>query len=81
MSFVTKRGWLARVGLAAALGLNFLPHAFAQDRAPPTKPVIAGFIDMQTITWHNADDGKPTFALDNIRKFPGLFSGIVLVNS
>ena len=77
MSFVTKRGWPARVGLAAALALYALPHAFAQDRAP-TKPAIAGFIDMQTITWHNADDGKPNFTLDNIRKFPGLFGGIVL---
>jgi hypothetical protein len=77
MSFVTKRGWPARAGLAAAFALSALPHAFAQDRAP-TKPVIVGFIDMQTIIWHNADGGKPAFTLDNIKKFSGMFGGIVL---
>ncbi len=42
------------------------------------KPVIAGLIDMQTITWHNQDNGQPTFTLDNVNQFPGVFGGIVL---
>jgi hypothetical protein len=63
----------------AVLGLAALPAAQAgAQNAPQMKPVIAGFIDMQTITWHNADDGQPTFTLDNIKPFPGLFGGIVL---
>jgi hypothetical protein len=40
--------------------------------------VIAGFIDMQDISWHNTDDSQPAFTLANIEKFPGLFGGIVL---
>lgn len=65
--------------LAAALALTAAPHAAAEPKQnPPMKPVIRGFIDMQTITWHNADDGAPTFTLDNIGKFPGVFGGIVL---
>jgi hypothetical protein len=40
--------------------------------------VIAGFIDMQDIAWHNTDDGAPSFTLANVRQFPGMFGGIVL---
>src|SRR4249920_2116509 len=41
------------------------------------KPVIAGFIDMQDIAWHNDDDGQPEFTLDYVNQCPGLFGGIV----
>jgi hypothetical protein len=41
------------------------------------KPVIAGFIDMQDIAWHNADDSQPIFTLDYVNMFPGMFGGIV----
>lgn len=41
------------------------------------KPVITGFIDMQDISWHNANPGEPTFTLDNVNMFPGLFGGVV----
>jgi hypothetical protein len=65
--------------LAVVLGLTASPHAFADPgNVPPMKPVIAGFIDMQTITWHNTDDGNPTFTLKNVNQFPGMFGGIVL---
>jgi hypothetical protein len=64
--------------LAAVLALAASPHAVAEPKNAPMKPVISGFIDMQTITWHNADEGTPTFTLDNVGKFPGLFGGIVL---
>jgi hypothetical protein len=60
--------------LVAALFASL--QAFAGT--PPAKPVIAGFIDMQDISWHNTDDSQPQFTLDNIEKFPGLFGGIVL---
>ena len=55
------------------------PRAHADlHRAVATKPVIAGFIDMQDIAWHNTDDGQPKFMLHNIEKFPpGMFGGIV----
>src|ERR1700735_1932091 len=42
------------------------------------KPPITGFIDMQTITWHNNDDGTPDFVMGNVEQFPGVFGGIVL---
>lgn len=42
------------------------------------KPVIAGFVDMQDINWHNTDQSQPVFTLDYIKQFPGLFGGIVL---
>jgi hypothetical protein len=62
-----------------ALGLAVSSHAAAEPKnASPMKRPIAGFIDMQTIAWHNVDDGTPTFTLDNVSKFPGLFGGIVL---
>ena len=68
-----------RVCLAVALGLTASPHAFAgEGNARRMKPVVAGFIDMQTITWHNTDDGVPTFTLANVNQFPGVFGGIVL---
>lgn len=65
--------------IVVALGLAVSPHADAEPaNVPRMKPVIAGFIDMQTIAWHNADDGTPTFTLDNVNQFPGVFGGIVL---
>ena len=65
--------------LVVALGFAASPHAAAEPKnAPPMKRLISGFIDMQTIAWHNVDDGTPTFTLDNVSKFPGLFGGIVL---
>lgn len=60
-----------------ALALAVVSPACA-DPAATLKPPIAGFIDMQTITWHNTDDSTPTFTLDNVEKFPELFGGIVL---
>jgi hypothetical protein len=67
------------VCLAAALGLAVLPHSFsARAQTPSTKPVIQGFIDMGTITWHNTNDTPPTpFTLDNVNTFPGMFGGVV----
>jgi hypothetical protein len=65
--------------MAVALGFAVPSHAGAQPKGPPPmKRAIAGFIDMQTIAWHNADDGTPAFTLDNVNQFPGLFGGIVL---
>jgi hypothetical protein len=65
--------------LVAVLAVAISPHAAAQPKnAPPMKRPIAGFIDMQTITWHNADDGRPAFNIANVSQFPGLFGGIVL---
>jgi len=49
------------------------PDPGAQPKAP-----IVGLIDMQTITWHNQDDGQPNFTIDNVAHFPGLFGGIVI---
>ena len=67
------------VCVATALALAASFDAAAEPKTmPPMKPAIGGFIDMQTITWHNADDGAPTFTLDNVSQFPGLFGGIVL---
>ncbi|MGH6789150.1 MAG: hypothetical protein ACRECC_05650 [Pseudolabrys sp.] len=77
MSVVKRWDWLVCVSLAAALGLA-APRAFAaSENAAAMKPVIAGFIDMQTISWHNEDDGQPIFTLANVRHFPGVFGGIV----
>jgi hypothetical protein len=33
---------------------------------------------MQTINWHNQDDGEPSFTIGNVAHFPGLFAGIVI---
>jgi hypothetical protein len=65
------------LGAIALISTATLTHA-QNDSVAQMKPVIAGFIDMQTITWHNADDGTPTFTLDNVKRFPGVFGGIVL---
>jgi hypothetical protein len=80
MSFARKRDWRICVCLAVVtLWLTASPLAFAgPENVPPMKPVIAGFIDMQTITWHNTDDSTPTFTLNNVNQFPGVFGGIVL---
>jgi hypothetical protein len=79
MPLVQKRDWPVCLCLAATLGPAASSHAFADpDRAHLMKPVITGFIDMQTITWHNKDDGKPNFTLRNVSKYPGMFGGIVV---
>lgn len=73
------RDWLIGGVLVAALGLGASLHAFADPTVTSgPKAAITGFIDMQTIAWHNDDDGKPIFTLANVRKYPGLFGGIVL---
>jgi len=69
MPFAIKRP----MSMAAACLAAFTATAHAQ-----TKAVIAGFIDMQTITWHNQDDGAPTFTLHNVKRYSGVFGGIVL---
>lgn len=60
-------------------GLAFLtPAVWGQTPKPLTvKPPIRGFVDMQTISWHNTNDSQPEFTLDNVNKFPGVFGGIV----
>ena len=79
MPFVKCRNGSIGICLAAALGVVTSPHAFAEPKnVPRMKPVIAGFIDMQTITWHNTDDSTPIFTIDNVNQFPGVFGGIVL---
>jgi hypothetical protein len=70
MSFLQKRD--VKISLCAALLAASPQYALA---AP--KPPIAGFIDMQTIKWHNKDDGQPHFTLRNVKAFPGMFGGIV----
>ena len=72
MTLVHSRAPLIVALLAATLAVS--PDA-AAGRA--TKPVIAGFIDMQDIAWHNDDDGQPIFTLDYVNGYPGLFGGIV----
>jgi hypothetical protein len=66
----TLLAWM--LALPAAAGTHAAPAP-----APKMKPVIAGFIDMQDISWHNTNDGTPNFTLDNVKKFPGMFGGIV----
>lgn len=79
MLFERNRNWPIAVSVAAALGLTTTQHALAgPNNAPRTKPAIVGFIDMQTIAWHNTDDSTPTFTLDNVKQFPDVFGGIVL---
>lgn len=60
--------------LFAALAAASAAHA----AAPPMKPVISGFIDMQDINWHNTNDSQPVFTMAHVDQFPGLFGGIVL---
>jgi hypothetical protein len=45
--------------------------------AAPKTP-LRGLIDMQDISWHNTDGGRPTFDIGNVEHFPGLFGGIVI---
>jgi hypothetical protein len=79
MPLSKKPVWPLCAGLVLALGLAASPNAFARPGATArVKPVIAGFIDMQTISWHNTDDSQPAFNLANVNKYPGLFGGIVL---
>lgn len=61
-----------------SLALALIASQASASETVHMKPAIAGFIDMQTITWHNTDDSQPTFTLDNIKKYPGVFGGIVL---
>lgn len=42
------------------------------------KQPIAGLIDMQGIAWHNVDGGRPEFTIEHVRKFPGVYGGIVI---
>lgn len=61
----------------ALAALFAAPLAFALPLQ--MKPVIAGFIDMQDINWHNTDQSPPAaFTLAYIKPYPGLFGGIVL---
>jgi hypothetical protein len=79
MFLLKSRDRLSWICLTGAFGLAMSAPAIADPRdTPPLKSAIAGFIDMQTITWHNEDDGKPKFTLHNVNKFPGVFGGIVL---
>lgn len=64
--------------LPISLAFALIAAQAPADETVHMKPAIAGFIDMQTITWHNTDDSQPTFTLDNIKKYPGVFGGIVL---
>jgi hypothetical protein len=64
-------------GLIAFAASAVQPAHAAPAKAPTAKPIIAGFIDMQDISWHNTDHSKPHFTLDNINMFRGLFGGIV----
>jgi len=79
MPSVGRGHWPICIGLSAVLGLVASPRAVSEPaNAIRTKPVIAGFVDMQTITWHNTDNSTPTFTLDNVNRFPNIFGGIVL---
>lgn len=42
------------------------------------KEPLSGLIDMQIISWHNTDSGVPSFKIDDLTPFPGLFGGIVI---
>ncbi len=53
-------------------------HVDAPEPAAGAKKPLAGLVDMQSIAWHNADDEEPTFVIDNVAKFPGVFGGIVV---
>jgi len=45
---------------------------------PDAKTPLAGLVDMQIISWHNTDDGVPTFLIDDLTAFPGVFGGVVI---
>jgi hypothetical protein len=43
------------------------------------KPPLAGLVDMQDISWHNAAGGEPSFTMSNVSPaFDGIFGGIVI---
>jgi len=46
--------------------------------APGPKKPLTGLIDMQNIAWHNSDTEEPSFVIDNVTKYPGVFGGIVI---
>lgn len=68
---------VACTGVAPAT-VNSAPNRSPADMPGSVKPVINGFIDMQNLTWHNVDNGHPTFTLNNVSKYPALFGGVVL---
>ena len=65
--------------LLLSLAFALIASQASAGEAVKMKPAITGFIDMQTITWHNTDDSQPTFTLDNVKKYPGVFGGMVAV--
>ena len=58
-------------------GATAAPATAAAATVGPKAP-LAGLVDMQDIAWHNADGGEPTFAIDNVAKYPGAFGGVVI---
>jgi hypothetical protein len=56
----------------------------APDAPPPSpkangpKQPLSGLVDMQYIGWHNTEGTEPTFTMDNVNAFPGVFGGIVV---
>jgi hypothetical protein len=82
---------LALIGVSACGGGgNASPLIAAPTIAPSATPSIApvtlaepkfplrGLIDMQDISWHNTDAGRPVFDITNVEGFPGVFGGIVI---
>lgn len=73
-------GWQI-IGLVSMLAActPTTPAAPASTPAPAStssglKQPLTGLIDMQTITWHNQDDGHPDFTPTNVEYFSGLFA-------
>src|SRR5262245_43044942 len=79
MPFGKVHGWWFCIGPTILFAASATSSSVAgPEDVASTKPAITGFIDMQTIAWHNTDDSTPSFTLDNVNQFPGVFGGIVL---
>jgi hypothetical protein len=78
----------SRVLAAVAFALCVPACAVRTTGSPPVMLVpvssgapklpLSGLIDMQDISWHNTDAGRPMFVIGNVQQFPGLFGGIVI---
>ncbi|HEX3770263.1 MAG TPA: hypothetical protein VHV30_05340 [Polyangiaceae bacterium] len=57
-------------------GCSLSSEPYPADAGPKT--AISGLVDMQNISWHDVETSEPTFTMDNVNAFPGVFGGIVI---